>query len=100
MQISATGLAWYKEEQWEAFKCYCTDGNMMADSFDFWLKGALNAIKQMKKQNIKLYKIVIDLDDFIKYCNNENLEPNGNARANYVNLKVYQGYQRGNLQEL
>ncbi len=55
MQISATGLAWYKEEQWEDFKIYC------------------------KK---------------------ENLEPNGNARTNYVNLKVYQNYKSRSLEPL
>ncbi len=100
MQISAIGLAWYKEEQWGDFKKYCTDGDTMSETYDSWLKGALNAIQQMKQRNIKLYKIIIDLNEFKEYCTDKNLEPNGNARTEYVNLKVFQNHKSGTLEPL
>lgn len=100
MKISANGLAWYKREQWEDFKKYCTDSNDMSESYDSWLEGATDAVEQMKDRNITLYKIVVDLEDFKEYCKKENLEPNGNARTSFVNLKVFQFYKNRELEPL
>ena len=48
--------------------------------FDEWLKGALASAEQMKKRGIKLYKVVIEINEFRKYRLEKVLKPNGKAR--------------------
>lgn len=100
MKIAATGLAWYLEEQWDEIRKYCTDRDIMANTYDEWLKGAYNSIEQMKKRGIKLYKVVIEIDEFKKYCQEKHLEPNGKARTEFTNYNVYHQHKNGNLIEL
>lgn len=79
-----SGVAWYREDQWELLKSTAADPEEIEDTYQEWLKGALNLIKTLKRQGLDVCKVDLDVGRFNDWCQMNRRVPNGESRAEYV----------------
>ena len=97
MQVQLMGFAWYRASEFDDFRTACTD--KMADSYEAWLPGAEKGFAEMsKKPGLKVQKVDMGLKDFLAWCEEQGLEPNGKARTRYVNFRLKEMYDRGEIE--
>jgi hypothetical protein len=88
-QIQVLGMVWYKRENYEQLKNYFEDGNKLHNTYDEWFNAAEIGRKRNESNGVKVVCVDIDPVEFPKWCKENNMKPNENARTQYVNLEVY-----------
>lgn len=83
-----TGILWWKPEQWEKAKKISTDSHVFDNSYQEWKEAAEEALKKFRFLGLKVYKIEIDLDELIKWCKDQKVPLDADARAEFVSIKV------------
>jgi len=83
-----TGILWWKPKQWEKAKEISSDGHVFDDTYQDWKEGAEKALKNFQDLGVTVYKIEIDLDELIKWCNRKQLPLDSSARSRFVSMKV------------
>ncbi|HKJ30895.1 MAG TPA: hypothetical protein VKA34_03665 [Balneolales bacterium] len=88
-----SGLLWWKPEQWERAKEICIDGDDFEPDYQEWKKMAERKLIELHQQGINIVKVEIDLDEFINWCNENGKSTDGNARTEFVALKVKEQHE-------
>jgi hypothetical protein len=77
-------IAWYKPEQWALLKAYSTDKEVIEDTFEEWAEHAEKQFEGMRKEGLKMHKVVIDIDALVAWCKERDLPLNAEARSQYA----------------
>jgi hypothetical protein len=84
MQVSVTGMVWYRAEDYDRLKAMFTDGGVLADTFDEWHESAQAALDTLTGEGITVLKAFIAPDAFAEWCRNRGMEMNAIARSAYA----------------
>jgi hypothetical protein len=95
MQISVTGLVWYRNaEDYDRLKAMFTDGDKLADTFENWLKSAQAGFDKLTGSGHVVIKAIIDPDTFPKWCRARGLEMSAKARTAFGNECAYKSQMK------
>lgn len=89
--VQVVGAAFYSEYQWNRLKELSADPENMFDSYQSWKESYKKTTKFMKKEGLIVKKVNIDVEELYAWCLIENIELDGEARAQYVR-KLTQDY--------
>ncbi len=78
------GVEYYKREQWNLLLESALDREDLEDTYEEWLQVFEEMIGKLKAQGIKLYKIDVDVQELIKFCEEKGLPNDGEARAQFI----------------
>jgi hypothetical protein len=86
------GYAWYQEKQWDHLHQVCPDSDEFPTGYQEWLEFANGRFDQLRQEchahNMKLVKVFVDVDELLAWCRIRHLQPNGQARSQFVAEKV------------
>lgn len=88
-----TGIIWWTPEQWERAKRISDDSHAFDDTYQDWKESAEQALKNFHDLRITAYKIEIDLNELIKWCNKKNKPLDGKARSEFVSGKIKERHE-------
>ncbi len=79
-----TALAVYTPEEYAKIRALSEDADSMEETWEEWHQGANEAKVQAALQGIQCVEIAIDANGLVKYCLENNLAINSEARAGYA----------------
>lgn len=83
------GIGFYKREQWEKFKTTASDPQVFEDSYNEWLENFKNFVKNSEGVGVIVKMVVMDFDEFIGYCEKNDLKNTSESRAQFVSEKLH-----------
>jgi len=95
VQVSASGIPWYKREDYSEILKVMDDANLLPRDFDSWLKKAEQVKKQLKARGIVPIEAYINPSEFPAWCRARSLNVNAAARLEYANFVAFKSYQQG-----
>ncbi len=84
-QIRATGIAWYRQEDYAKIKKIMVDHRKLPDTYKKWLKSAKNTLDHLVAQGHLVEKAYIDPDTFPDWCGQRGLDVDAKARMDFAN---------------
>ena len=85
MQVSATGIAWYRAQDYDRLKATFTDGWKLPDTFESWQRSAQNLYDKLTNEGLVVVKAYIDPNTFPEWCRANGMEMNAKARMRFAN---------------
>jgi hypothetical protein len=86
MQVSATGIAWYKNaDDYDRLKAMFTDGWKLLDTYESWQKSAQNLYDKLTREGHFVVKAYIDPDTFPDWCKAHGKTLDAQGRTAYGN---------------
>jgi hypothetical protein len=98
MQVSVTGIGWYRREDYDRLKAMFKDGSKLPDTFDSWLQSAQNLYDKLTGQGHVVVKADIDPDTFPEWCRTRGMEMDAKARMAYGNECAADKYRKKQVQ--
>lgn len=90
--IRATGIPWYRKEDYVRLKNLFIDGHDLPLTFDEWQQQAQDLFDGLKSKGHIVEKVYIEPDPFTDWCLRRGLDINANARVNFANEFVARIY--------
>ena len=84
------GIAWYKPEQWQRLLDISADRDNLEDSWAEWARNAEATMRRMSRMGMQLEKVDVDVEDLLRWCQEQGYAVDGEARAAYTAEKVRQ----------
>lgn len=84
----ALAMCWHDEDQWNILKAREPDA--LDDSYETWKGNATRALHELRQAGHNIQKIAIKIDQFDRWCEENGVEPNGEARSAYGAWKLRQ----------
>ncbi|PKN30453.1 MAG: hypothetical protein CVU64_03240 [Deltaproteobacteria bacterium HGW-Deltaproteobacteria-21] len=82
------GVAWYYREQWDRLLSVAADRADLEDTYDDWVRMAEKGISKIRQTGLNPMKIPIDVEELINWCREEDRPLDGQARADFANVKL------------
>jgi hypothetical protein len=92
MQIQATGIAWYRREDYPRILAMMTDASVLPQTWEQWRTKANRTEREMQKRG-SVVRAFIDPGQFVEWCAAHGLEPNAKARMQFANETAHRAYQ-------
>lgn len=87
------GIAWYKsEDDYKKLLKIFEDAANLPDTYQEWLNGAKQGIKEMAAKGYTLEPVNIDPETFPDWCASRGLNINAEARIAFVNFTVFKNH--------
>lgn len=86
------GMGWYRnEEEFNRLIAIYEDADQLHRTYAEWLAAAETGIKTLERGNpgVRIVKVIIDPDEFPKWCAANGHKLNSKARIAYGNLMAY-----------
>lgn len=84
----AMAMCWYDEEQWGILKA--REPEVLDDTYEEWRRNATSALHELRQAGHNIRKITIKIDQFDRWCAENSVRPDAEARAAYVTWKLSQ----------
>lgn len=68
MQESATGISWYRPQDYDALRRMFTDGASLPQTYEQWLILAMDLEKQVRRSGSRVIRAYVDPVEFPKWC--------------------------------
>jgi hypothetical protein len=78
------GIPWYRREQWSRWKEISQDRSDLCESYDDWLEGAEEAIRNLTKDGVEVHKVDVGVEEFLEWATKEKVTITGFARSDYA----------------
>lgn len=85
MQVTVTGIAWYRREDYDRLKEMFKDGDKLAATFDRWLAQAQSIYDRLTAEGNVVVKAEISPETFPGWCRAHGMEMDAKARMAYGN---------------
>jgi len=82
------GIAWYTPEEWKRLKSVAADADALDDTHRDWLKNATGHLKWLSQQGFEVIKVLIDVDEWVAWCQKNGKALDGAARSEFTSLKA------------
>jgi hypothetical protein len=89
MQVQIVGMSWYRPETFERLRAMFEDGHKLHKTYDEWLVAAENGRKSMEAKGVRVVCVDIDPEEFPKWCAENGLKLNAEARNRYGSFMAY-----------
>lgn len=77
-------LAWYQPQSWTDLKATAADADDLEDTYHEWRANAESTFKKLRRQGMRLEKVVIDIEALLAWCATQGHIPDANARSLYA----------------
>jgi hypothetical protein len=81
-------VAWYRREQWERLLEIASDREQLEDTFDEWQELAEETLRKLTKEGLTPRKVEVDVEELLKWCQEQGLPVDGKARSQFAVLKL------------
>jgi hypothetical protein len=85
MQVSVTGIGWYRREDYDRLKAMFVDGHKLPATYDGWFKSAQGTYDKLTREGHIVVKVEIDPGRFPEWCRARGMVMDAKARAAYGN---------------
>jgi hypothetical protein len=92
MQVSAVGMPWYHEPDYNRLREMFDDGDKLHPTFHEWLQAANLGFERLKSKGAVVEKVYIIPDEFSAWCTARGKGLNAEARMNFANETVARKY--------
>ncbi len=82
------GVAWYRADQWIRLREVSVDGEMIEEEFLDWLENAENQLQEYERAGLPGQRVPVDVDELVKWCKDNGMVIDGNARSQFVSEKL------------
>jgi hypothetical protein len=83
-QVQVYGFAWYSPDAWQRLKAVAADVNDLDDTYETWSKNAQAALKQLRRQGLRIEPVELDIDGLLAWCQAEGRAADAAARSTYA----------------
>lgn len=90
--VRATGMAWYRLEDYSAILRIMTDSAKLPRTFHEWLMKAEKGEKSLRRDGHIVMRVIIDPKSFPDWCKSRGLNIDAQARIQFANLAVKEAY--------
>lgn len=87
-EIPVIGLATYRYNDWKRLLNISEDKEVLEDSWDEWNDNLHRYEEELRNKNIKFKEVLIDLDELIDFCEDEQININSESRSYFVADKL------------
>ena len=77
-------VCFYSPEVYKKLLEISDDRDKMCDTYDEWLVEFMKMKKGFEEKNVYVSPLLIEINDLIKYCKENNLKNTGPTRSRYV----------------
>ena len=84
MKVSATGMSWYRREDYPRILQIMLDAHKLHKTFNQWEKSAIGGEKHLIAQGHMVVRAIIVPDKFITWCRENRMLPNASARSRFA----------------
>jgi len=84
----ALAMCWYDEDQWKILKVREPDA--LDDSYETWKGNATRALHELRQAGHNIQKVSVKIGPFLRWCEENGVESNGEARSAYAAWKLRQ----------
>ena len=78
-------FVWFEnEENWLSLKNIATDPEIWDESYEEWLNGAKQIYEEIENKGIEICKIVLNADDYLCWCIENDKEPDVKSCNEYA----------------
>ena len=86
------GVTWYMSTDYARMRKLFKDGAKLPRTYARWLKAATATQSTLESMGFKVIKAYVDPDTFPAWCKSRRLDIDGNARLQYGNWYVDNGF--------
>jgi len=92
VQIVA-GCAWFDEEGWERLREVTADPERLEDDYETWVAMVEKSIRDMRDQGVELEKVLLDVDELVAWCEEQDRPVDASARADLAAEKLRERHE-------
>jgi hypothetical protein len=85
---SVIGVAWYRREQWNRLREISSDRDKLEESYDEWLRNAVNALENLRAAGIDPAKVDVDTEELLEWCRSKGQPVNGRSRSIFAAKRI------------
>lgn len=78
------GLCWVKPEQWQRLLEVAEDRASLEQTWSEWEAKSLEMIEVFATRNILIKKVLVDVEELVLWCQEQDKPVNSSTRAEYV----------------
>lgn len=86
--LQVMAVAWWREDQWDHLREVSEDRDRLEESFEEWESTAqimlADVRDQVKGKGIRVVPCLVDIDEMLAWCNEQDMAVNAESRAAYV----------------
>ncbi|HOO39240.1 MAG TPA: hypothetical protein PLU81_06205 [Deltaproteobacteria bacterium] len=82
------GVGWYTEIQWDKLQAVAVDPKILEESYEEWVDVFIKGCALLENAGISTVKIAIDVDELVRWCRQEGLAVDADARSRFVTEKL------------
>jgi hypothetical protein len=87
---AAVGMPWYRAADYERMVALVDDPHSFAPSYGSWLAAAESNMREAERVGVRVARVEIDPDAFVRWCEVRGLARDGAARAEFVKDRLRQ----------
>ena len=92
-KVRATGIAWYRQEDYAKIKRIMIDHRKLPDTYKKWSKSANAGVEKLRAEGHIVEKVNIDPETFPSWCIANGMEVDANARMRFASDFVARKYR-------
>jgi hypothetical protein len=81
----------------ESFKRNLADADNLEDTYEEWKASAENALKTFSASGAVAHKVVVDVEELVRWCNSKNCPVDGAARSEFAWEKLMEDLEESEL---
>ena len=82
------GVAWYRREQYDRLLEVSEDRRDLEATYEEWRESAESNLEELQKDGVLIERIDIDVEELLRWCNEQDRPVDGKARAEYTVQKL------------
>jgi hypothetical protein len=82
------GVAWYRPDQWQRLLEVAADSDSLHNTHPEWEIEATVRLQDLRNMGISVYRVDVDVEELLRWCNERDLELDGAARSRFVAEKL------------
>lgn len=85
MDLSAIAFFWIRREDYPRYLSLCVDAANLPPTHEKWLYAANKGVERLSRAGIEVFRVEVDLDEFVAWCRTKGLNVDSEARTSYAN---------------
>jgi hypothetical protein len=84
VQIAAAGISWFNEKDYARILQIMVDAHVLPPTYAAWREKAESTERTAKARGLRVFRAIIDPDQFLVWCAREGLDVDAKARTAFA----------------